>query len=511
MRTKEIEFHLKLYPEDIKNSEYIKTIPTLNDEEDEIARLNACEDDKTLVVLGKRTSSEAIIKCVQQNPKKAAAITDFNEFRNIMEGLNNDFDKSTVLLLTPTYFLEKVWGYRLIKDDYCKMKLTESFGKYDEDDPTKFFDFVKEQLPKLEEYKKVRKDFEKCFTEKQKTKFICSLKDNDMKIALLDNVKELSNQEEILLSFNRHVDRGLEPIDNDVRKMIWEFFEDYYDGEIPYEKSKRLAITLQRTSCRYKEFEKSEDGKRIVGQMNALTNEISISKRVSNMPETAMEDLIHEYAHALSANELKTKPALFVDDIEEGNADLFAEMVINHYYKKHYNAKTNFYVTHSAYNKENSIARTLLAPLEAKGKDKEAIMEYFLGSKEKYYEYVLSKEKAAKLHKNAIGEIDEEEINMDDAYECHKGEYVDLDPVSIYATRNKMLPQVIKKDKLLTVKRAFDYTVNNVCEIYKNISIKKWVKKALDKDTVTLAELRKAEKAQKLEKSNEREGVSLDE
>ena len=48
-------------------------------------------------------------------------------------------------------------------------------------------------------------------------------------------------------------------------------------------------------------------------------------------------------------------------------------------------------------------------------------------------------------------------------------------------------------------------------KLNKNISITKWVKKALGKDTVTLAELRKAENAQKLEKNNEREGVSLDE
>lgn len=511
MRTKEIEIHLMLHPEDIQNNEYIKLIPTLKNEEDEIARLNSCEDEKTLVVLGKRTSSEAIVQCVQQNPKKAAAITTSKEMWAVMDGLNNDFDRSTVFLFTPTYFFDKISIYRLIKDDYCKMKLTETMGYYDEKDPTKFFDFVNEQLSKIEEYKKVCADFEKCFTEKQKTKFICSLKDNDMKIALLDNVRELENQEKILLSFNRHVDKGLEVLDNDVRSMIWEFFEDYYDGEIPYEKSKRLAITLQRTNCIYKEFEKLPDGKRKVGEMNALTNEIGISKRLKNTMGMEMEDLIHEYAHALSLNELKTKPAYFVHDVEEGNADLFAEMVINHYYKKHYNTKTDFYVTHSAYHKENSIARTLLAPLESNGKDMEAIMEYFLGSKEKYYEYVLSKEKASRLHKNVIGEIDVEEINMDDAYECHKGEYVDLEPLSIYATRNKMLPKVIKKDKILSIKRAFDDTVNNVYEIYKNISITKWVKKALGKDKVTLADLRKAEKAQRLERNNEREGVSLDE
>ena len=383
MEINDIKAHLLLYPEDIVNKEYIKTIPVLENIDDEIARLNACRDEKTLMVLGKRTSSFAIIKCVVQNPKKAIAISDTDELWDIMNRLYNDYDKSIALLFTPTYFNEKLTYYNTIKDDYYKMKITESWGKYDENNPTEFFNFVKEQLHQMQEYKKVREELKKCITEKEKTQYISSLKDNDMKIALLDEVEKTENQEEILLSFNRYVDPELKEIDNDVRKMIWEFFEDYYDGEIPYEQSKKLAITLQRTSCRYAEFGKDSKGNKIIGQMNALKNEIKIGSELRKKSEISMEDLLHEYAHALSLNELKTKPRFFGDEIEEGNADIFAEMVINHYYKKHYQAKNNFYITHSAYRKENSIARTLLAPLEENGKDMEALTEYFLGSKKR--------------------------------------------------------------------------------------------------------------------------------
>ena len=76
-----------------------------------------------------------------------------------------------------------------------------------------------------------------------------------------------------------------------------------------------------------------------------------------------------------SNEDFKIFPTVPYHTFEEGNADIFADLVINHYLEKYPDAELGFdvekpYQTGSSYDRENAWTRTMLYPLEKEKKDR---------------------------------------------------------------------------------------------------------------------------------------------
>ena len=457
----------------------------------EIEKLNSAKSYEELKKIYLNTSREAFIKWVAKNPEGAILTRSFEEFNQCIEAANDDYTRAIMTIALGDSANNKIDYYNLIQDKFCKMKITEGWEIYDELNEQALLKFIGQQLPKMKEYKPIKERVEQCNSEDEKTNYIMSIQDNDMKISLLDEIKEPKNREKIISSFNRNVDKDIVELDREARTMIWEFVNDHYKGEIPQDKKERLMITLQRTNCQYHSFENSCQ----TGEANYQTNTIRIGDRTKIIPSLAIGYMLHEYAHMLSNNEFKhTGGGRLGKELEEGNADLFADLVGNYYNKKHQIGNGEPYETLSAYHKENAYARTLLYPLQAKGKDIDAMMEYMLGSKEKYFEQVLSKEVAQKLPRDQTGQINVAGIRIDSMYKCHKGEYKEQ-PDSIYIRRNEFIADLISRDR---------ESKEGLWNTIKESSMIGLVKQVLAKSSITVSDIKEAETVEKQAKINQR-------
>ena len=469
-------------------------ITKLDDIEKEIARLNSSVNLQEVKLLCERTSKEALIEWIGRDPRGAIVLHNFDDFDKCMANAKDDYDRAIMLMSIPCSMEEKLQYYHQIKDDFYKMKITEGMGYYAENDEHAIMRLVNIQLPKLKEYKTICDNLDKCKTEEEKAKYIAEQDDNDIKISLLNEVKNPENREIVINSFVKHTEIDIFGIDREARKMIWEFIGDYYKGEIPQEKKERLKIALQRTSGNYGEFE----DERVNGRAYLLKNKIQLKKELKDLPKLeGIMVLLHEYAHILSNYDIKRTVMRNNHDIEEGNADIFAEIVTNYCYKKR-GINDTYIEKKSAYHKENACARTLLYPLEQKGKDIEALMEYMLGSKEKYFEQVSSPEMAKEFPRNGYGQIDVNKIDLDEVYKHHKGEYKE-NPNSMYMRRNTIIRGIIKKDNSLSISKLAKNAVKSF------VSIKEWIKNAFLKTNITKGEIQAAEQVMMLEQTKENE------
>ena len=122
------------------------------------------------------------------------------------------------------------------------------------------------------------------------------------------------------------------------------------------------------------------------------------------------------------------------------------------------------------------------------------ILTFTLGSKEKYFEQVLSKEVAQKLPRDETGQINVAGIRIDQMYKCHKGEYIEQ-PDSIYMRRNEFIADLISRDR-----KSKEGLWNSI----KDSSMIGLVKKVLAKSSVTMSDIKEAETVEKQAKINQR-------
>ena len=491
--------HNKMEKE-VYKKQMARHITKLDDKEQEIERLVSSENLQEVKIFCEKTSKEALIEWIRRDPRGAIVLRNFDDLDKCMSNAKNDYDRAIILMSVPCSMEEKLPYYNKIKDDFYKMKITEGIGCYEENDEYRIMDFVTKQSAKFKKYKTICDNLGKCKTEEEKVKYIAEQDDNDMKIALLNEIKESQNREVVIGSITKQTEVDTFGVDRKVRKMIWEFIDDYYKGEIPQDKKERLKIALQRTSCNYGDIEKAH----VKGRTYLFENKIELNKELKDLPEeNAIMVLLHEYAHILSNYDIKRTAVDNNHNIEEGNADIFSEMITNYHYKK-MGMNDKYIETRSAYHKENSYARTLLYPLEQKGKDIDALMEYMLGSKEKYYEQVFSLEKTQELPRNGCGQVYVEELDINEIYMQHKGEY-NKNPNSIYMRRNQFISNLIKKDNSLSITKIARSAMDTF------ISIKDWTKNILGKTNITRGEIQAAEQAMLMEQSKTKEGEKINE
>lgn len=435
------------YEQQILFEDLIKYIPVLKNQEDELKRLETAKNYQELNILLSRTTVGAFNKFIELHPKEINLCEQLDDVKNCIESSNDDISKAIMIMSMDTNANTKKTFYDYIQDDFYKMKISEGIDIYDNVTEEENIKFIDTQIQKMLEYKKVKESFDKCNTEKEKTEYITKLQDNDMKIALLTNIEDFQNREQIINSLTRYVDKDIEKLDNLAQEMIMEFFEDAYDGKMPQDKKEKMMIALKKNNCEYGPLERNINGEAI-----HTDDRIIIEENNKDNDNLNIGFLVHEYAHMLANVEWKKKPYITESTIEEGNADLFSDLVINKYLEKHPDRDLGFeidvpYQIASDYDRDNGVTRTLLYPLEKQGKDIEAMCEYMVGDKYKYLEMVLSPKLSRDIKQDIGDNISKLSINFDDMYACHEGEYLNPYKSSIYLSRNDFIENFISRDE----------------------------------------------------------------
>lgn len=253
-----------------------------------------------------------------------------------------------------------------IKDDYIRSRIIlnkdyiDSFG----------FDKSQDFIDLLKEYQASKKILEQLETEEEKTGFICSLKDNDMKMEFLKSIQKKDNRDKIIGSLENSIDSDLQAEVTLVQKMITEYFEDTLGENFTQDKRERMQMTFKISDVYFNNTLPSN----VNGRAYAYHNIININSRLKGNSKRIVPCLIHENGHLFS--NFSSKETEYVNggslQIEEGTQDLLEEKVINHYLEKHGRVELNGrdlrldypYISSSAYSKEAGWQRTMLYPLK---------------------------------------------------------------------------------------------------------------------------------------------------
>lgn len=308
-------------------------------------------------------------------------------------------------------------------------------------------------LNSLEQYKIAKEKLSILSSEEEKTVFICSLKDNEMKIAFLEAINEKKNREKIIDSLENSIDPNLQSEVNLVQTMIKEFFEDSLGEEFTQDKKEKMQMVFNKSRVYYSDNLAPD----IMGIANCMFDILNVNSRIRGNTSIVIANLMHEYGHLFSNFNAKETACLNggCKEVEEGTQDLFEEMVINHYLEKYGSIELDGkkikmeypYVSFTAYIKENAWQRTMLYALERDGQDKIALAEYQLGDKNKYLDMVLGRETAEKKIRDGFGNpiyiTSAEEI-----YNANQEKLKVIDKNSPYYRRNWILPEYILHDRL---------------------------------------------------------------
>ncbi len=251
--------------------------------------------------------------------------------------------------------------------------------------------------------------------------------DNEMKLKFLQYFPDKETRERIINSLEHKIAPELYRLVNLAQKMIREFIKEVYK-DIAVEKQESINIVFNTTNIKYANFKKAYNIDIDYKKRNLL-----ISEKRKFQQNKVLGYIIHGYAHLFS-NIKYTKNNNSI--IEEGNADIFTDLVINTYIEKHPHENLGFHIEmpysiESAYIDENSIERTRLYALSKLKIDKKMLLEYFLGDKEKFIKAVEGE--------NAT-ETDINNFNLKEFYNKNKFAFEDIDEKSIYYLKNYILP-----------------------------------------------------------------------
>lgn len=377
-----------------------------------------------------QASDEILVFLANPNYHMFDSTSQFLEFRtNTMESLDSDLNRAKILL-----FGGDITFLPYIQDLYYRNQIVKAKSE---------FNFSTEDLlGEIEIYNAHLKKLSEIEDENARAEYISTIEDNDMKQALLETLEEKDNRMLVIESFLREVDPEIASLDELVRTMITEFFEDRLGENYTDEKRERLQNVFARTDVCFEELYQTENGK-----ANHVLKRTSISNKHKNSINRNIGFLIHEYAHHFSFFDYSYTADGTCTDIEEGMADTFSDLVVNHYLSRHKyvildGKKVRIdspYFTYSGYDTENAWARTMLAGLESKGRDIDAMAEYLLGNKNKFAEMIWGRETAESKNCTKFGET-LIYTNVSELYYSKTLDFSNIDENSIYYRRNCILP-----------------------------------------------------------------------
>jgi len=367
----------------------------------------------------------------------------YESLREAMELATSDYDRTKVLIQEKYSEIDELLPYIAnITDQYYRTQIIKAYYYRNEVQNAKIDVVEKELLDELREYNSELNYIKTLDDEKSKTEYISKIDNNDMKESLLNGISEKENRKIIINSLTRSVDPEIKSLDSLCQTMIREFFEDALDDDFTEEKRERLEIVFKRSDLKVAELKQNRNG-----VANHIHKRIMISNRHKNSVNKNIGFLVHEYAHLLSMYDYAHTKNATEHTIEEGMADTFSDVVINHYLEKHKEIIIDGekiridkpYTMYSGYDFENAWVRTMLLGLESSGKDKEAIGEYTLGSKSEFTEMIFGKE-IARTKERTVFDMPIIETNCEELYRSPELDFSSINENSIYYRRNHILP-----------------------------------------------------------------------
>lgn len=411
---------------------------------------------------------EETIEYINENGKNKDKIINIcsslvaeENISTVLENISNDIDRAKFLFYIQGKERCKTFMLPYIDSSYLRTQIVKTLV-----DCSYIFD-KKDLLNKMNYYNDVKKQYDELETEAEKTDFIINLQDDDLILELLDDIKEKEKRDLIINSLESEIDPSINSQVELVQKMIKEYFEDTLGDKFDDNKKEKMQIVFNKTDIIFKELENN-----VNATAYHLFDTIAISERHKDNNNLLLGFLIHEYEHVFSNYNFKNINYLNASGIEEGTADFFADLVINHYIEKHKKVELNGkkvridypYVVSSGYDFENAWQRTSLYGLQKSGKDKEALAEYILGDKNKYLEMVLGRIGANSKNRDGFGNP-EIIFFTEEIYNSPELNFSNIDENSIYANRNFLL-HVFKLQNKLNEKGVYILDQNNYLATY---------------------------------------------
>lgn len=278
----------------------------------------------------------------------------------------------------------------------------------------------------------VKREIEAIDGEKNKVSYLANQKDNEAKLEFLKNFTEKESRAKIINSLEHKVSPDLFKIVYLAQRMIKEFLRSTYIN-IPDDKSEIVEIIFNSTNIIFNKLSENENLE--VDNKNKI---ITISEKRKTSQNKLLAYVLHGYAYCFSNREGKENNCKL---FEEGNANIFVDLVISNYIKNHPYENVGFHLDRNSSNdkfiEEDSELRTRMYVLEKLKMDKKMILEYLLGDKEKYLKNIFN------------GEQRREEFNIKEFYDKNKFALKDIDKESIYYSKNAILPLYILQNNIV--------------------------------------------------------------
>ena len=377
-------------------------------------------------------NKDEVLKRIGDAYHNAITAEDKKNEEYFISNLDNDLDRAKFLLYGGDIELMPYVQNHFYRNQITKLRKGSKYNFR-----------LQDLLDEIDVYDEYYKKALEITDERSRAEYIASINNNEMKEALLfELIKERENRDVIIDSFTREVDPNIESLDNLAQTMIKEFFEDALGADYTDKMREIVNIVCNKTSVCFKELAENDNG---IADYVLKTN--SISTRHINSINRNLGFLIHEYAHLLSNFYFSYTGDGPEKTIEEGMADLFGDLVVNHYLDKHKNVVLDGrrvridkpYQTYSGYHYENAWARTILAGLEPSGNDLKAVGAYYLESKKKYATMVFGENGEKNKRHTKFGEtlID---ADIKELYDLPNLDFSHINKDSIYYNRNYILP-----------------------------------------------------------------------
>ena len=357
---------------------------------------------------------EFLAKKPEDNCKCINALT-FEDTEELIEGLDDERYKAKLLLNVNNSAAIISDFFPFIEDDFIRNQIIIAKTTNDR------FNGETNSLEKIEEFLSIKEKFLE-MSEKERVDFLVNFskeydenkgklnyKDrNDLKNSFLELIPDFDDKERVIESLEYFVEPEIEPLVNLANNMIWEFFED--NKLLSQEEWIKLAKVVRTSDCYYEYY----DNYITKGEANHIDRTISIDKNVFEKKDfgNLIFYMLHERAHAMSNFDFLKCANCSQVVFEEGMADTFAELVINHYFTKHKSAMLYGeevspqipFESKSGYHDHNGWVKSMLYPLEERdGQDLVAVSEYLLGDKSKFFDLCMGKGTSDKFRKNYLG------------------------------------------------------------------------------------------------------------
>ncbi len=257
-------------------------------------------------------------------------------------------------------------------------------------------------------------------------------KDNKAKLEFLKEFKDKEYRDKIINSLEHKVSPDLFRIVYLAQRMIREFIKDVYIN-VPADKLEAIEITFNRTNIIINKLPENYNM-----EVDSKTNTITIQEKRSHNQNKLLGYVLHGYAHCFSNMNLNEEKDTI---LEEGNADIFTDLVVNNYIEKHPFENIGFhinkdYTLETAYTESDSIIKSRMYVLEKLKIDKKMLLEFLLGDKNKYLKNIYN------------GGSKYTEFNLNEFYEKNKFALQDIDRKSIYYKKNEILPLFILQKEI---------------------------------------------------------------